>query len=135
MAKRVRPPSKADWINEGVGQYGDRDKYTEEYWNCADIAITIGERLLAVHSRTYIHVVGAVLTSQWLDSDAVNNLLAGQKKNYVYYMCPVGVLQASELTSPRVSPKKQTKTRSSVRSSHSFHLFARIDYTDPQPLW
>ncbi|CAN0283632.1 unnamed protein product, partial [Ectocarpus fasciculatus] len=33
-------PSKADWINEVVGQCGDGDAYPEEFWNCADIAIT-----------------------------------------------------------------------------------------------
>eukprot|EP00903_Cladosiphon_okamuranus_P015678 g14476.t1 len=35
-------PSKADWINEGVGLCGDGDRYPEEFWNCADIAITSG---------------------------------------------------------------------------------------------
>ncbi|CAB1104009.1 unnamed protein product [Ectocarpus sp. CCAP 1310/34] len=33
-------PSKADWINEVVGQCGDGDAYPEEFWNCADISIT-----------------------------------------------------------------------------------------------
>ncbi|CBJ30292.1 EsV-1-166 [Ectocarpus siliculosus] len=34
-------PSKADWINEIVGQHcGDGDAYPEEFWNCADVSIT-----------------------------------------------------------------------------------------------
>ncbi|CAN0384662.1 unnamed protein product, partial [Ectocarpus fasciculatus] len=33
-------PSKADWINEAVGQCGDGDAYPEEFWNCADVSIT-----------------------------------------------------------------------------------------------
>ncbi|CAM9637072.1 unnamed protein product, partial [Laminaria digitata] len=33
-------PTKADWINEVVGQCGDGDAYPEEFWNCADIEIT-----------------------------------------------------------------------------------------------
>ncbi|CAN0301307.1 unnamed protein product, partial [Ectocarpus sp. 12 AP-2014] len=33
-------PTKADWINEAVGQCGDGDAYPEEFWNCADISIT-----------------------------------------------------------------------------------------------
>ncbi|CAM9846398.1 unnamed protein product, partial [Laminaria digitata] len=35
-------PTKADWINEVVGQCGDGDAYPEEFWNCADIEITSG---------------------------------------------------------------------------------------------
>ena len=40
-------PSKADWIQEGLGMCGDGDGYPEEFWNCADIAITSGEQFFA----------------------------------------------------------------------------------------
>ncbi|CAN0447871.1 unnamed protein product [Laminaria digitata] len=41
-------PNTADWINTGVGMCGDGDAYPEEFWNCADIEITSGERPTAI---------------------------------------------------------------------------------------
>ena len=42
-------PNKADWINEVVGQCGDGPAYPEEFWNCADIEISAGEKRRGIY--------------------------------------------------------------------------------------
>lgn len=36
-------PEKRDWIDLGLKTCGEDGAYPEEFWNCADIAITAGE--------------------------------------------------------------------------------------------
>lgn len=41
-------PNKEDWITLDPGMCGDGDSYPEEFWNCADIAITSSGELLVM---------------------------------------------------------------------------------------
>lgn len=41
-------PKKEDWIELGRKVCGEGGSYPEEFWNCADIAITTGENVLSV---------------------------------------------------------------------------------------
>ena len=50
----------------GVGMCGDGDAYPEEFWNCADIEITSGERRKAkVYVPYHGSFLGVQMSSVW----------------------------------------------------------------------